>query len=300
MKVNYKECPLCENPGIKYLFTCQDYLVSGESFEIFTCPQCRFEFTQNHPSEEELPDYYESENYISHSDSGTSFTNKLYYFTRKIMLGRKKSSLKKITGINRGILLDIGSGTGSFAAYMNKEGWDATGIEINEKAREYSIKKHGIKAFGPGMLKSFADSSFDCITMWHVLEHLYDPLKTLTEVRRLLKSEHQALIALPNNFSHDSRHYKRFWAARDVPRHLWHFNPDSFTFIASKAGFEVTEVKRLHADVFYISYLSEKNKGSHLPFIKGIFKAMAFSFLSLFDKYKSSSLVYVIRPTVNK
>ncbi|MBP8959284.1 MAG: class I SAM-dependent methyltransferase [Bacteroidales bacterium] len=297
MKVNYKECPLCENPGIRYLFTCRDYLVSGESFEIFSCPQCSFEFTQNHPSEEELQEYYKSDNYLSHSDSGTSFTDKLYYITRKIMLGRKKSSLKIITGINSGRILDIGSGTGSFAGYMKKAGWDATGIEINEKAREYSVKKYGIKAFSPEMLESFPDNSFDCITMWHVLEHLYDPLKTLAEIRRLLKPERQALIALPNSLSYDSLHYGRFWAARDVPRHLWHFNSISFTFIASKAGFEVTKVKRLPADVFYISYLSEKNKGSRLPFIKGIFKAIAFSFLSLFDKYKSSSLIYVIRAT---
>jgi hypothetical protein len=102
-------------------------------------------------------------------------------------------------------------------------------------------------------------------------------------------------MALPNSNSYDAEHYKSYWAAWDVPRHLWHFNPESFRLFTGKTGFVVKQLKILPLDVFYISLLSEKYKGSNMSFIKGMTNAIWFALLSIFNKGKSSSIIYILR-----
>jgi len=296
MKIHYNQCPLCGHPEIITTIECRDYLVSGESYELCRCNGCYLEFTQDVPDETETEKYYESESYIPHSDSGKSLSDKIYYTIREVMLKRKKSLVTRATHKKIGRILDYGSGTGHFASVMKKAGWEVTGIEVSKKTRKYSSEKFGLNVFSPDMINSIPSGSFDCITMWHVLEHLHKPVELMAEIKRLLAPDGTAIIALPNNISFDSIHYRHFWAAYDVPRHLWHFNPVSFISFAARSGFEVLSVKRLPFDVFYISFLSEKYKRSHFPFIKGIIKGKLFYLLSLFDKTRSSSLIYVLRP----
>jgi hypothetical protein len=102
------------------------------------------------------------------------------------------------------------------------------------------------------------------------------------------------MIALPNSGSYDAEYYGTFWAAYDVPRHLWHFTPDTFKKFAEKSGFEVKDIRRLPLDVFYISVLSEKYKGANLPFVIGIIKGIWFWFLTIFNKQRASSLIYLL------
>jgi len=296
MKILHHACPVCSNSDTSFFLECRDYTVSGELFALFRCNRCLLVFTQDAPDKNEMCRYYESDNYISHTDFGNTFTDKIYYAVRKIMLHRKRALVRKATKKNTGTLLDIGSGTGHFAAFMKKSGWKVSGIEINEGAREYSVKKFGLDVYPPGKLKSLPSASFDCITMWHVLEHLHDPMGTLSEIKRLLATGGMAIIALPNNISFDSFRYRQFWAAYDVPRHLLHFNPVSFAYTAAQAGFDMIDTKSLPFDVFYISYLSEKNRGSKIPLFKGLFFGKLFFLLSLSDKSRISSLVYVIAP----
>jgi ubiquinone/menaquinone biosynthesis C-methylase UbiE len=178
---------------------------------------------------------------------------------------------------------------------MKKAGWTVTGIEINEKARNFSSGHFGIEATGPENLTTLQTASFDCITLWHVLEHFHDPFKYAAEINRLLKPEGICIIALPNSASYDATHYGSFWAAFDVPRHLWHFNPDTFMLFVEKTGFNLYKIMSLPLDVFYISALSEKYKGSGLSFIKGMVKAKWFTLKSFFNKEKSSSLIYILK-----
>jgi ubiquinone/menaquinone biosynthesis C-methylase UbiE len=143
-----------------------------------------------------------------------------------------------------------------------------------------------------------ANESFDCITLWHVLEHFHDPFNYISEISRLLKPGAVCIVALPNCNSYDAKYYDRFWAAWDVPRHLWHFQPSTFRIFSEKTGFNLENLKILPLDVFYISLLSERYKGSALPFLTGISKAMIFSCLSVFNKEMTSSLVYIMRKPV--
>jgi 2-polyprenyl-3-methyl-5-hydroxy-6-metoxy-1,4-benzoquinol methylase len=293
--VHHSACPLCTNEEIRLQFSCNDHFVTGRTFGIFKCSSCGFIFTQDSPDESEIAQFYESDEYISHSDSAKGFTNKVYRNARSLMLKRKKNLINKITRLRTGTLLDIGSGTGYFAGVMKKSGWLAKGIEINEKARTFSISHFGLEVYPPERIPTFEKESFDCITLWHVLEHFHDPFNYISEIRRLLKPGAVCVIALPNSGSFDARHYDRFWAAWDVPRHLWHFTPATFRLFAEKSGLILENLKILPLDVFYISQLSEKYKGSMLPFVTGMIKATFFAFLSFINKSKSSSVIYILR-----
>ena len=274
---------------------CTDHFISKEVFELFKCSECGFEFTQDYPEESIIGKYYESDDYISHSDTSRGFINKIYHYVRKVMLQKKKAIVSNITGIKEGNILDIGSGTGHFALTMKNAGWLVKGIEINEKARESSVSQFGLDIIKPEEISGLESDCFDCITLWHVLEHFHDPYKEATEIHRLLKPNGVCLIALPNCSSYDAEYYGRFWAAYDLPRHLWHFNPETFKLFAEKTGFVLEKYKTLPPDVFYISLLSEKYKGSRQPFLTGLTRAMWFSFKTFLRKNRSSSMIYILR-----
>jgi len=288
-------CPLCSSGKISVFLKCTDHLVSREEFDLWKCSECGFVFTGQYPDEQNIRIYYESDDYISHDDKAKGFLNNVYLQARGKMLKRKRRMVEKATGSRKGKILDIGCGTGYFAAAMKKGGWDVRGIEPNTKARDFASGRFGLDVKSPEQISGLPSGSFDCITMWHVLEHFHDPFGYAVEIKRLLKPGGLCLCALPNCSSFDAKHYHGSWAAYDVPRHLWHFTPDTFRVFAEMTCFRITEIRSLPLDVFYISILSERNKGSHLPFIKGIINGSFFAFRSIFDKNKSSSLIYLLR-----
>jgi 2-polyprenyl-3-methyl-5-hydroxy-6-metoxy-1,4-benzoquinol methylase len=297
--VHHDHCPLCLSEMTDLYLRCIDHFVSGEQFAIARCNSCGFLFTQDYPDEKEIYKYYESEEYISHSDSSQGIVNKVYHLIREFMLLRKRRIIKHLTGLKRGILLDIGSGTGHFASVMKKSGWAVKGVEINEKARVFSRESFELEVIPPELISGLDSNSFDCVTLWHVLEHFHDPFRYISEIIRLLKPGGLCLVALPNSGSFDAKYYRQTWAAYDVPRHLWHFNPVTFSDFAFKSGLKLERQLVLPFDVFYIAALSEKYKGSHWPFITGLIRAGWFSFLTLFKRNGSSSVIYILRKPVS-
>jgi SAM-dependent methyltransferase len=293
--IHHDICPVCSSAEIGQKLTCIDHFKSKDPFPVWKCKLCGFTFTQDHPDEAAIGYYYESDDYISHSDTSKGLVNKIYRVVRKRMLREKRNIVKKETGLDKGSLLDIGSGTGHFGAEMKSSGWDVRGIEINEKARATSTANFGLDIISPEKKSLLQSGGFDCITLWHVLEHFTDLKGYITEIYRLLKPGGTCIIALPNISSYDADHYGPYWAAYDVPRHLWHFNPDTFGFLFGGSGFRMVNVRPLPLDVFYISIISERYKGNKLSFITGMLKGLYFAFLSLFNKRKSSSLIFVLR-----
>jgi SAM-dependent methyltransferase len=293
--VHYSKCPLCSSENIGKHLPVKDFFLSQEGFELFKCADCKFVFTQGHPDENNINRYYESDDYISHNDSAKGFLSGLYRISRRVMLKKKRQIVLKYTGLTRGCLLDIGSGTGHFISVMKESKWMAQGIEINDKARKYSVSKTGLDVISPAAISSLPSGSYDCITMWHVLEHFQDPFVYASEIKRLLKPGGICIAALPNCNSFDAIHYMEYWAAYDIPRHLWHFTPASFKYFTEKTGFEIKGIRSLPLDVFYISILSEKYKGNKLYFIKGMIKGLWFYLLSLFNREKTSSIIYILR-----
>lgn len=290
-----QKCPLCGSGNPEKFLECEDYFLTHHKFSLSGCPACGFIFTKDPPSEADISGYYESPDYVSHDDKAPGLVNVIYRIVRSLMLLRKRRLVNKLTGLRTGSILDIGSGTGHFLGDMKRSGWKARGIEINPKAREFSVNELGLEIIPPEAIGSLHDSGFDIITLWHVLEHFHDPAGYASEIKRLLKPGGVCLTALPNCGSFDAEHYGKFWAAYDVPRHLWHFTPSTFSRFAKKNGFELTGIIRMPADVFYISSVSEKYKGTSFSFIIGILKGIWFSAKTIFNKEKTSSLIYILR-----
>jgi SAM-dependent methyltransferase len=297
--ISHNKCPLCFSDRISFYLKSTDHLLSKEEFDIFKCQACGFVFTREYPDEKSIAGYYESDDYISHDDRAKGFLNQVYLLARDIMLRRKKRIVGNEAGIKTGKILDIGCGTGYFAGTMKKAGWDVTGIEPNRKARDFGSEHFAFRIIGPERISELPSASFDCITMWHVLEHFHDPFNYAAEIKRLLKAGGVCICALPNCSSFDAEHYMEEWAAYDVPRHLWHFTPDTFRIFAEKTEFQITGIESLPLDVFYISILSEKNNGSDFHFMNGLIKGTWFAFRALFDKRKSSSLIYFLKKNKN-
>jgi SAM-dependent methyltransferase len=297
--IRHNNCPLCNSSETGILLTCTDQLVSREKFPVYRCSSCKFVFTNDYPDEDKSGNYYESDEYFSHTDSEKTLFEKVYRYVRKIMLRRKYNLVSGTTHLSKGSVLDIGCGTGHFLNEMKNKGWKTGGIEINHKAREYASSRFGLHVVPPEEIASFQDQSFSCITLWHVLEHLYNPDEWFVEIRRLLAGDGKVIIALPNCSSYDAYYYREYWAAWDVPRHLWHFDPDTLPVLAKRSGFKVTGISTLPFDVFYISVLSEKHKGSSAPFITGMARELIFSIRALFDRNRSGSLVYILEAAGN-
>lgn len=292
--LEHKHCTVCDGTELKLLLPLKDYSISKEDFEIFQCSNCQFVFTQNVPHEAEIGPYYKSEDYISHSDTNEGFINKAYHFVRKIMLSRKH---RLIHGLTKGKdLLDIGCGTGYFLDFMKRKNYNTLGVEADDDARAHGIEKFGLNIHTPqDLLNGVIDSKFDIISLWHVLEHLYDPKKYLNAIHGLLKKDGFLVIAVPNCDSYDAKHYKNHWAGYDVPRHLWHFTPKTLEWIAKETEFSLVKMKTLPFDPFYVALLSEKYKGGSLALIKGGLIGFISYVKSVFNVKKSSSIIYVLK-----
>lgn len=294
-KIHTDICPVCGNKELDSFLSCVDYLTTKEIFDIYKCKMCGFALTQDFPCEDEIGKYYEAPEYISHSDTRRGLINILYHWARRMALNSKSKIITRYTSVKNGMLLDIGSGTGYFLNKMKGKKWIVTGIEKSEFARKYAKQKFDINCQGSEYLHDIPSKAKDVITMWHVLEHMEHLNETMERLHTILKDDGIAVIALPNKDSFDAVHYKEYWAAYDVPRHLWHFSAADFEYLANKHHFEVIATKPMYFDAFYISILSEKNKGTFLAALVGLFKGGIFFLRTLVNKQRSSSLTYILK-----
>jgi SAM-dependent methyltransferase len=286
-------CPVCNSDHMGSVLKVKDYSVSGEYFEILECPQCHLRFTKDAPAGNQIGSYYQSEDYISHSNTRKGLVNGLYHIVRNRTLVSKYHLLKRKTGLKHGRHLDIGAGTGAFVQYMNQQGWTSEGIEPDAKARLRAIEHHQTKLLPEEALGHLASGSYDAISLWHVLEHVHDLYPYMHRIKDLLTPEGLAFIAVPNYTSYDAIKYGSAWAAYDVPRHLYHFSPASMQWMLKAAGFLLKEEVPMWYDSYYISLLSEKYAGSTGSLVKGFFTGAVSNMKAFSDKEKCSSLIYV-------
>lgn len=292
--VHHQQCPLCQSKQIALWQRVKDHSISGEFFPIWRCADCSFTFTQDAPAPEQIGPYYQSEEYISHSDTKAGLVNRLYHAAREYMLGRKFQLLKSLVAGKK--VLDYGTGTGYFVDYLQRKGYDAVGVEIAEEARNYGQQKFGIRIHPPVFYEEQAAlASYDAITMWHVLEHIYDPVFCLRRGKALLKEKGVLLVAVPNLTSSDAQHFGADWAAYDVPRHLWHFSPATLEKMAMQAGLRLETTHHMPMDPFYVSIMSSKYQAASLPIVRGAVRGGLSFFRSSTKANLGSSVIYVLR-----
>jgi len=298
---NTIQCPLCGSQASQdhqvpepYL-RCTDRLISGEAFNLYRCPDCGMVFTADPPAESEMRNYDRFRQKIRLYEKQETLTGWLHYRIKIYMLKRKAEFVRKVSYRNTGSLLNYGAETGFFSAAMEKRGWKVTSVEKYHEQRVFSLEMFHHRMIDETDMEQLRPDTFDVITMWHVFEHQYHPHELLDRFYELLKPSGVLIIACPNIDSKDARHYGAEWAAYNVPRHLMHFNPTTLNRMASAHGFVMMEHRPMPFDSFYISILSERNKGHRLAFIRGMWYGVRCWLKSVVHRKYGSSMVYAFR-----
>jgi 2-polyprenyl-3-methyl-5-hydroxy-6-metoxy-1,4-benzoquinol methylase len=268
----------------------KDHSVSKETFSLLYNKEYDILKTHPTPSLEALPKYYESEDYISHTDGKRTLFEKIYHLVKRNAINGKVSLLNKEQN-SKGKLLDIGCGTGDFLVEAKNQGWSILGFEPNSDAKQLAAKKGVL--FTEDIF-ALPENTFDVVSMWHVLEHVPNLTEYITNLKRIVKPNGTIIIAVPNYKSYDAKYYNRFWAAYDVPRHLWHFSKTSIKRLFSDVDMELKKVKPMWFDSFYVSLLSEKYKNGKMSFVKGFLVGLRSNVSGLFKK-EFSSHIYIIK-----
>lgn len=287
--VNLSECPVCSGTQFSSFLQCTDHTVSQESFSIVRCTGCGFLMTNPRPDNADLGRYYKSEQYISHSNTSKGWVNRVYKIARSFTLAQKYKLVKPYASENG--LLDIGCGTGAFLDYCAEKGLNVEGVEPDEDARKFAQSEYGFQLKTEDALDEWPDAQFSAITMWHVLEHVPNLSERIAQLKRLLSARGRIFVAVPNHTSADAHHYRQYWAAYDVPRHLWHFSPATIRTLFNKHGFVLERTLPMKLDAYYVSLLSERYKNGNA--LGAFWQGFRSNWLAGNDKW--SSQIYVFK-----
>jgi len=293
-KIDVKNCPACGSSNNIKVFTATDYLVSGELFEIMECKDCSLRFTSPIPDNNEICNYYKSDDYISHTGKGNSIINKIYKIVQYFTLRSKQKKVEKFSQKKSGLILDIGCGTGNFLKIMKQSGWEINGVEINDTAR--GIARNNTGSVILNQIEFFeSHQKYDVITLWHSLEHLLDLQKYLDKISISLNANGVLIIAVPNYYSYDAEFYKQNWAAYDVPRHLYHFSYAAVVELLETFKFKLLRSQQLPFDPFYVSLLSELSIRQKYNIIKALWIGWKSYRQGRKDAKRGSSILYVFK-----
>lgn len=284
------KCPWCGSENAQLHLELKDLFLTHEPFKILECKECGLLYTTPRPNKDEIGRYYKSEEYYSHQENKEGFIPKVYEKVKSVNLKNKYGIATE--GKEKGKALDIGCGVGDFLHTMEQHGWDCTGVEPSEDAKVIAKKRIKGQLLSSEEQENLPDSSFDIITMWHVLEHVDDIRWQIQQLHRLCKPGGRIIIALPNYKSYDGQYYKAEWAAYDVPRHLNHFNKETLIKILEESGLRNVKTEKLVWDAYYISYMSEKYRKHSIPLLRGAFRGLV-SNCKARKTGEWSSLVYV-------
>lgn len=283
-------CPACHSSKISKETEVKDHFKSQETFNLFLCSGCSLLFTNPRPEENSIGNYYQSSDYISHSNTSKGLINFLYQKVRNFTLAVKTELINSFYPA-KGSLLDLGCGTGHFLKAAKDNGWQVDGIEPDENARKLACTLIESKVKGNFLQEAF-DGNYSIITAWHVFEHIHQIDSTLKKLKSLLKTDGKLIVAVPNYTSFDAKKYGSFWAAYDVPRHLYHFSPSAMEALLNRHGFKIITTKGMKFDSYYVSMLSEKYKSGGNLF-SAFFTGLKSNMKAGSEEKKYSSVIYI-------
>ncbi len=284
-------CPCCNSRDFTNHLICDDYSVSKESFAIIKCTNCGFLLTSPRPDQTSISKYYQSDDYISHTNKSNNLTNFIYKVARNFTLKQKYKLINALT--DNQTILDYGSGSGVFLNYLKKKNWQTFGIETDAETRQNSANEFQLDVY-PN-LKELPNKKFGIITLWHVLEHVHDLSNTLNTLHQLLTPDGRIVIAVPNYDSYDRKFYKEYWAAYDVPRHLYHFNQQNMKDLMKYHQFEFVKSHPQKLDSFYVSLLSENYRKGKFKFLKAFLIGWLSNRWARKNNNNYSSLIYIFK-----
>jgi len=292
-------CPICNKEDIAILLHTKDYSLTTEDFQIIQCANCTLEYTDPAPSKEAIAPYYNFPSYISHTDTKEGLVNQIYHKVRNHTLTQKTNWVQSLFTGHKGQLLEVGAGTGAFAHSMLNKGWKVTALEPDAASRQKAQENYNINLLPIEELFQLEPAKYEVITLWHVLEHVHDLNTYMKTFHSLLKPNGRLIIAVPNYTSYDAGFYKNFWAAYDVPRHLYHFSPLSMHYLAKKHKMSIVQKLPMWFDSFYVSLLSEKYKQSGMiGMMRAFFVGCISNLIALRNADRGSSIIYEIKKVV--
>ena len=285
--ININECPICNSKNKTTHLSVVDHNVSNDVFTISRCSDCGFLFTDPIPSKETIGKYYKSDNYISHSGTKKGLINSVYHIVRNYQISKKEQLISALT--NKKKLLDIGCGTGEFVQFCKEKGWQVFGTEPDTKTRS---RVQIERVYSDIWAQKLSKETFSVVTMWHVLEHVYELNYSLKKIVSLIEKNGFLVVAVPNHDSFDAKKYKENWVAYDVPIHLHHFRKEDIKNLCAKHDLKLISVKPLIFDAFYISLLSEQKKNGNVLF--GFINGLISNIKAKKNK-NYSSLIYILK-----
>ena len=227
-------CGSCGQTVLEPLFTGRDrnQRMVTRTFSIARCAACGVVQTIPPPDDAERAAMYPVQYYPGIIDRNSN----------------KRSQLDKIALVRAhkasGRLLDVGAGVGLFVRHALDNGFEAQGVEMSAQAVETGTRSLDVPLTrGDFLGTELLPSSFDVVTLWHVFEHLDDPRAILAKIHRILKPDGVVIIAVPNIHSIQARIFRGSWYHLDVPRHLFHYSPDSLAHVLSGAGFRIVDTR---------------------------------------------------------
>ena len=290
--INNKTCYICEGVGSPLYQDLEDknFDTPGD-WSMLYCPKCKLSWLDPQPDPDEISRVYNSyythqvrkvRRLVSPQNPIRNYILYRYYGYKELEkqiephLSHKILSLhpffKEIVGMSvmhlsadqRGELLDVGCGSGQFLSTMKSLGWGVMGVEIDENATAIAQKEYGLKIYNGNLEEAqFPNNSFDVVTLNHVIEHVYDPIKILIECRRILKPLGKLILTTPNLESLGHTIFRKDWRGLEIPRHLMVFSHNSIEQCTQKAGFKTIELRgsaRVTRDVYLDSKLIRDNQ----------------------------------------
>ncbi|NJN28208.1 MAG: class I SAM-dependent methyltransferase [Cyclobacteriaceae bacterium] len=283
-------CPICDHKEYDNFMICKDHMLTGESFAISQCKNCSFLFTNPRPILSEIGKYYHSDEYISHSNQLNNIRDLLYKLARFYTLRNKVKLINSLSKKNN--VMDFGCGTGDFLYSCRQSSWNIYGYEPEEKARKQAEIKTKA-SINKTLLELKNLPQFEIITLWHVLEHIHDLNDTLSLLKGKLAKNGKLLLAVPNAASLDAKIYNEYWAAYDVPRHLYHFTQKTMRTLLHKHALKIYQTLPMTLDAYYVSMLSEKYKNGSQNLIKSFTNGYKSNDYGKKNKLNYSSIIYI-------
>lgn len=249
------DCPVCGKNGGRPEARVTDFLLetTREFFQMIRCPSCTARYLHPFPSPDDLARFYPPGYWWEPAATGTSAParalHRLAAWYRNFVLGDHvrfvKQRLRLTPRPSRPLrLLDIGCGAGAFLNQCQRAGFAVHGLDASAQAARYAAQAYGVEVMVSAIDAPSAPAArYDAITMFHVLEHLCDPVAALRTAGQWLVPGGDLIVQVPNGDSLQARWLKTRWYGLDPPRHLINFNLRALRIALARAGFHVQTVR---------------------------------------------------------
>jgi len=227
-------CPVCGQSGAQEWLCGPDrFHGRQEKYTLLHCPACSLVWLSHPPNAGEMHLHYTNAYHKLISAAGDN--SPIRWEDRKAALTPYKQS---------GTLLDLGCSSGSFLEFMGSESWDLYGVEMSAEGARMAKERSKAQVFVGDILDApFPRESFDVITCFDVLEHLYEPRRVMVRVGEWLKTGGIFYLLVPNINSAEARVFRSYWHGLELPRHLFHYSPASLKFLADSVGLRAVSLE---------------------------------------------------------